>query len=264
MSNNYAGTKKNKTENLDEITKQAKKMYDEYTFGDFCYNRDIFNAPLISTLARLDKNKIVFDVGCGTGYWLDKLVSFGFPIDNITGVDLSPSNVENLKKRGFNASCENILDLQLEDSISDFTICNGVIHHTTDPFKAFLELVRITKNDGRIYLMVYNKYNPYFYFVHRLTYPIRYLYWHYNKNIVDFIFQISKPALQIISRMVTGQTLDNKTARALFMDQIISPRAYLLSKSMLRSFAKTCNCQLQLLKYIKGYIEIAAIMKVNK
>lgn len=264
ISNNYTSIRKDKTVNLDEITKQAKMMYDEYTFGDFSYNRDIFNAALISTLARLDKNKIVFDIGCGTGYWLDKLVSFGFPIDNITGVDLSPNNILNLKRRGFNASCENILDLQLEDSISDFTICNGVIHHTTDPFKAFLELVRITKNGGQIYLMVYNKYNPYFYFAHRLTYPIRYLYWHNNKRIADSIFQISKPALQIISRLVTGQTLDNRTARTLFMDQIISPQAYLLSKTMLKSFAKACNCQLQLLEYIKCYIEIIAIMKVTK
>lgn len=253
-----------KRKGLDEITKKAKKMYDEYTFGDFCYNRDGFNASLINSLAKLDKNHIVFDVGCGTGYWLDKLLSFGVPIHNLTGIDLSQKNVENLRTRGFNAICGNILDLQLEDNISDFTICNGVIHHTSDPLKAFTELVRITKNGGRIYLMVYNKFNPYFYLVHRLTYPIRYLYWHSNKNIADYLYQISKTALQPIAYFVTGQFLDNKTARTLFMDQIISPQVHLLSQSMLRSFARRCNCQIKQLKYIKCYLEIAAIMKVNK
>lgn len=249
---------------MDEITKKAKTMYDEYTFGDFCYNRDGFNAPLINSLAKLDKKHIVFDVGCGTGYWLEKLLSFGVPIHNLTGIDLSPKNVENLTIRGFNAICGDVLNLPVENNISDFTICNGVIHHTSDPLKAFTELVRITKSGGHIYLMVYNKFNPYFYLVHRLTYPIRYLYWHSNKNIADYIFKISKPALQLIAYFVTGQFLNDKTAKTLFMDQIISPQAYLLSKSMLRSFARRCNCQIQLLKYIKCYLEIAAIMKVNK
>jgi len=239
-------------------------MYNDHTFGDFCYNRDKFNTLLINCLAGIRKSHIVFDIGCGTGYWLDKLLSFGIPIDNVTGVDLSPASVESLKIRGFTAICGNALNLQLEDNISDFTICNGVIHHTSDPFKAFTELVRITKNGGHIYLMVYNKFNPYFYIVHRSTYPIRYLYWHSNKNIADHIFNILKPILQPIAFLVTGHFLNDKTARTLFMDQIISPRAHLLSRSMIESYAKRYNCQIQLLRYIKWYLEIALVMKVTK
>ena len=249
---------------MDEITKKAKTMYDEYTFGDFCYNRDGFNAPLINSLAKLDKNHIIFDVGCGTGYWLEKLLSFGVPIHNLTGIDLSPKNVENLRIRGFNAICGDVLNLPLENNISDFTICNGVIHHTSDPLKAFTELVRITKNGGHIYLIVYNKFNPYFYIVHRSTYPIRYLYWHSNKNIADYIYKVSKIILQPMAYFVTGQFLNDKTARTLFMDQIISPRAHLLSRSMIESYARRCNCQIQLLRYIKWYLEIALVMKVTK
>ncbi len=95
-------------------------------------------------------DKKLFDIGCGTGYWLDVYVRKGITKENITGVDLAPSNVEDLQKKGFKAVCGNVLNLDLNDNVSDLTMCNGVIHHTNDPFKAFNELVKIKKPGRKI------------------------------------------------------------------------------------------------------------------
>jgi ubiquinone/menaquinone biosynthesis C-methylase UbiE len=159
----------------DGVTDKAKELYDDITFGHLSYDRARHNPLLFRFLGMIKPGERVFDIGCGAGYWMQVYVDYGVPKDCIVGVDISPTNVANLRKQGFHAEWGNVLELQLEDGVSDFTVCNGVIHHTNDPFRAFEELARITRPGGYIWLQVYNQWNPYYYIVHRAAYPLRYL-----------------------------------------------------------------------------------------
>ena len=40
----------------------------------------------------------------------------------------------------------------------DYIVCNGVLHHTGDTYKAFDSIVRYLKNDGLVLVGLYNKY----------------------------------------------------------------------------------------------------------
>ncbi|MDP8249261.1 MAG: class I SAM-dependent methyltransferase [Candidatus Tritonobacter lacicola] len=246
-----------------KIAEDAKELYDQIQFGHLNYERARYNPLLFDFLGMIKKDERLFDIGCGSGYWMGVYVDYGIPKERITGVDISPSNVDTLKQRGFNAMYGDVMDLQLEDDTADFTISNGVIHHTADPFRAFEELVRITRPNGHMYLSVYNKWNPYYYIVHKATFPIRYLYWNRNKkNIVNFIYPLSKTLFQPLALLLLGRFLDDKSARALFMDQVITPRAHLFSKKLIASYAKRCNCAIETIKYTNAFFMITSIIRI--
>ncbi len=254
-----------KTKITEQVTAKAGTMYNDYRFGDFNYGsaRERLDPGFFEFISMVKNDKKVFDIGCGSGYWLNVCVREGIPKENITGVDLAPSNVEELGKKGFKAVCSNVLKLDLNDDVSDFTICNGVIHHTNDPFKAFGELVRITKPGGYIYLNVYNIWNPYFYLVHRAMFPLRFLYWNVSKKIIDFVYPLAGIFFQPLAYLAMGRFLDERTGKAFFMDQVITPRAHLFSKSMIESYAKRKNCIVEKFAYNRYFLMLGAIIKVE-
>lgn len=242
------------------VSRNAQEMYNEFQYGDFNYSREKHAPFLLKFIERIYPGAKVFDIGCGTGYWLDVYVRKGIAKKNIVGIDLAPNNVERLKRRGFHAQQGDILHLPLEKNISDFTICDSVLHHCDNPFQGFAELVRITKSGGYIFLNVYNKWHPYFYVVYKSTFPIRYLYWNWNKSIINLFYPIVKLILQPISKLITGKFLDDKTAKTLFLDQIITPRAYLFSKKMIHDYAKKTGCEVEGFAYNRYYLMLSAIL----
>lgn len=251
---------------MDQTMINTKTMYDEYRFGHFSYGtkRDKYDSLLFKFISMIKKGKKMFDIGCGTGYWLDKYIELGIPKEQITGVDLAPSNISELTKRGFNVLCSNVLELKVENNVSDFTVCNGVIHHTNNPSKAFSELVRITKPGGYIYLNVYNKWNPYFYLIHKAMFPLRFFYWNINKKIINIVYPISKIFFQPFAYLALGEFLDDKTGKTFFMDQIITPYAHLFSKSDIKSLAIRNKCIVEEFSYNRYFLMLAGIIKINK
>ncbi len=169
---------------MDTVTSQAQEMYNAYRFGRFNYaaKRPDTEPLLLALLSRTNKDSRLFDIGCGAGFWTDTYVKFGYSPDRITFLDLAPGNVTFLRKQGLHAHCGSVMHLPFKSNVSDLTICNGVIHHTSDPYTAFSEVVRITKPGGYIYLNVYNLWNPYFYIVHKAAFGIRYLYWNLDRR----------------------------------------------------------------------------------
>ena len=251
--------------NKNTITDRAREMYNDFPFGNFSYGkkREKYESLLFKLLRESGKKHKLFDIGCGAGYWLNVYIREGIPKENITAVDLAPNNIENLKKKGFNAVCASVLCLPFENNVSDLTVCNGVIHHTEDPLKAFSELVRITKSGGYIYLKVYNIWNPYFYIVHRAMLPVRYFYWHISKKIFDWVYPLSAILFQPLALLAFGEFLDNETGKAILMDQVFTPRADLFSKGKILSYAKKYNCEVIEFEYDRCFIMIGAVIKVK-
>lgn len=251
---------------MDKITTNAQSLYDHYRVGHYSYGdkREKYDPFLIEFLKNIPRNKKLYDVGCGSGFWLESYVHHGVSKNDITGVDLSSENIAEIQNKGFNAQVGNVLNLEeVKNDVADYTISNGVIHHTSDPLKAFQEIVRITKPQGKIFLTVYNKWNPYYYIVHKATFPIRYYYWEHSKKIFNVVYPIAKCIMQPFAKLFFGEFLDDKTARTIFMDQVMTPRADLFSKKILRRYAGHCNCRIKEIRYIKRHLMLAAVFEVN-
>ena len=113
-------------------------------------------------------NKRILDAGCGSGR-LAKYVSKFF--NCVYGVDIIP--IPNNKKMRFVRA--DITNLPFRDSFFDLVYCEGVLHHTPNPQKAFMELSRVNKK--KLFVMVYSKRNIFMfirkYFVtYMYPYPI--------------------------------------------------------------------------------------------
>lgn len=100
------------------------------------------------------------DLGCGIGRTAIAMAELGA---QVTALDLSEENLSyvqhNSEKSGKKITIikGDVLDLPFNDESFDFVWCNGVIHHTLDPIKAFREAARIVKKGGYLFIGVYSK-----------------------------------------------------------------------------------------------------------
>lgn len=102
------------------------------------------------------KGKVVVDVGCGNGR-IGRLVAPH--AKHYLGLDLSEavySFPSYLRASNIQLCRANGTDLPLRDSLSDVTICWGVLHHMDKPVDALRELARITKPEGEVILFIYS------------------------------------------------------------------------------------------------------------
>ena len=107
-------------------------------------------------------NKNVLEVGCGTGQ-----LSIYFSIgnnNNIIGLDptieslqLARKFIEKNNLKNVNFIRADIFDDVLKENIFDFIWCNGVLHHTKNPSKAFDILIKSLKKEGYVLVGLYNK-----------------------------------------------------------------------------------------------------------
>ena len=153
--------------------KSTKKVTDFYKKSPFPNYKDTDNKSTILTkgnknllAAQFKKfigyRKNVLEVGCGTGQ-LSIYFSIGSN-NNIVGLDptidsLSLANNFAKKNEITNISFVNadIFDDVLKDDFFDFIWCNGVLHHTKDPYVAFEILIKSLKKEGYVLIGLYNK-----------------------------------------------------------------------------------------------------------
>ena len=102
-------------------------------------------------------NKICLDAGCGNNVHGTKaLLNLGakkvhaLDLDE-TIFDTAPKFLKGSEGR-YELKIGSVLDIPYDDNFFDFVLCSGVLHHTTDLFKGLLELSRVTKHGGVLYL----------------------------------------------------------------------------------------------------------------
>ena len=241
----------------------VRDHYDGLSFGEFSYgDRRSGFYPLVDDFVALTPaGARVCDVGCGAGFWLEDLSRRGIRKEQLLGIDLAPDNVRRAQARGFRAETGNVLNLDMPAASFDATFCAGVIHHTPDPQQALRELARITKPNGHIYLGVYNKWHPYFWFVHKATAPLRTLHWRGWRRVSDAGYFLWKLAVQPVSFVVFGRALDRQTCRALYMDQVLTPYAFLYSRGDLTRQADAAGLQVVKTGYALRSLMIEAILR---
>ena len=155
----------------DNETKKVTSFYKESPFPNYKSNDDkstILDKGNNNYLTSKFKNfigykKDVLEVGCGTG---QLAIYFALGTNNrVVGLD---PTIESLKLAADFSKKQNIdnidfinadiFDDVLTDKYFDFIWCNGVLHHTQDPYKAFRVLIKSLKNEGYVLIGLYNKF----------------------------------------------------------------------------------------------------------
>ncbi len=152
---------------------KTKKVTDFYKYMPFPNYKDDDNKQ--SILKKGDKNilayqfkkfigykKKVLEVGCGTGqlsiYFSlgtnNEIIAFDPTIESL---DLAKNFADKNQISNINFVNADIFDDVLTNDYFDFIWCNGVLHHTKDPYKAFEITSKSLKNNGYILVGLYNK-----------------------------------------------------------------------------------------------------------
>ena len=101
----------------------------------------------------IEKDSIIGDIGCGNGKNMNIRDDLYF-----YGCDFSENLVKICQQKNLNVILGDILNIPYKDNLFDYTISIAVIHHLSTAEKrkkAINELVRITKENGKVFILVW-------------------------------------------------------------------------------------------------------------
>jgi SAM-dependent methyltransferase len=112
--------------------------------------------------AWLRPRRRILDAGCGNGRVTALLAGAASPGARVTGIDINPGVAASNLAGTTNVEIrEADLTEDLNDLGSfDFIYCQEVLHHTSDPVKAFRNLARVLEPGGDIAIYVYRRKSP--------------------------------------------------------------------------------------------------------
>lgn len=143
---------------MKERLKQCKKPQGEAgleIINDMNEHHEIISNFAMESIS-LDEDSHVIDIGCGGGVNIEKFLK-RCPMGVVDGLDYSSLSVDESIKRNMIAVDEgrchiykaNVLDIPLDDGIYDLASAFETIYFWNDLNKAFGEVYRILKDDGR-------------------------------------------------------------------------------------------------------------------
>ena len=155
----------------DRVKRPVLQMYMAHPYPNYsaAERRQIFAAELCRYrflgLEPFLSGSRVIDVGCGTGHRVMPMAHH-FGAREYVGFDHSAASLDvarQLKQElGFDGATlveGDIFKLPYPDASFDVVISQGVLHHTSDPYRAFQELVRICRPGGFVNIYLYNWWN---------------------------------------------------------------------------------------------------------
>ncbi|MCL4460042.1 MAG: methyltransferase domain-containing protein [Chloroflexi bacterium] len=137
------------------------------------------------------RGKRVLDAGCGTGIF--SLIMGHKGATEVIGIDISEGSLTTANQLAHAMEISNVrfmpgdmLALQFPDNSFDLIWAWRSVHHTTDPWRAMTELVRVAKDEATIVLALYKQTN---------------LTWLHN-GIRQFCLRLPQPLWQPISKLL--------------------------------------------------------------
>jgi len=152
-----------------DVTDMVKSFYEETPFPNY---DELDGRESLLTKARrgvfarlleeqLPRPALVLEAGCGTGQ-LSNFLGLGWG-RTVIGADLCLNSLRLAKSFRDRYSINNAQFVQMNlfrlpfpDESFDFIVCNGVLHHTSDPEGGFQEIARKLKRGGCIIIGLYN------------------------------------------------------------------------------------------------------------
>ena len=154
----------------DSIALKVGKFYEENPFPNYKINDNKYTIQEIGNnnflMKELKKfvgfNKSLLEVGSGTCQ-LSNFLAVGTN-NNIYAFDSSFQSLKLGKEfaeknniKNINFVRGDIFDKIFKDDAFDFVWCNGVLHHTKNPYEAFKNIIPRIKKNGYIIIGLYNK-----------------------------------------------------------------------------------------------------------
>ncbi len=121
-------------------------------------------------------NVRVLEVGCGTGQLSNFL---GVAQRTVFGTDMTMASLRlaerfrcanGLRRVGFYQM--NLFNPIFRPESFEVVICNGVLHHTADPFRGFETISRLVKPGGHVLVGLYNRYGRFLTHVRRVVFRL--------------------------------------------------------------------------------------------
>jgi len=154
----------------DPITSKVKDFYQKDPFPNYKIDDNkhtilqVGNNNLVMKELKefIGYNKSIIEIGSGTCQ-LSNYLAIGTN-NKIYAFDSSLHSLKLGKEFAKKNSIQNInfvrgdiFDKIFEDEVFDFIWCNGVLHHTKNPYLAFQNIVPCLKKNGYIFIGLYNK-----------------------------------------------------------------------------------------------------------
>ena len=152
-----------------DVTAIVKAFYEETPFpnyDDFDSRDSLANKAKAGIFARLLDEQIphgvaVLEAGCGTGQlsnflgmrWARTVIGADLCLNSLR---LAASFRDRFSIRNAHFLQMNLFRPPFRDDAFDIVICNGVLHHTSDPAEGFRRLVRKVKPGGYVIIGLYN------------------------------------------------------------------------------------------------------------
>jgi SAM-dependent methyltransferase len=153
-----------------DVTEMVKAFYEETPFPNYDDHdsvRSLIEKSRRGQYARvLDEsipyNSRVLEVGCGTG----QLTNFlGISCRRVIGTDMCLNSLRLAERFRREHDLNRVRFVQMNlfkpcfrPEQFDVVICNGVLHHTADPWGGFQSIARLVRPGGYIIVGLYNKY----------------------------------------------------------------------------------------------------------
>ncbi len=154
-----------------EVTERVKAFYEETPFpnyDDLDSRWTLRDKARRGVLAQLLDDQIpvgahVLEVGCGTGQLSNLL---GLRSDReVFGADMCLNSLQLGQTFARGNQIDNVAFVQMnlfqpvfKPGSFDVVICNGVLHHTADPFGGFQSIASLVKEGGVILIGLYNRF----------------------------------------------------------------------------------------------------------
>lgn len=140
---------------INSTQEQFSIWSERYEFG--IWYRYFYRSYLFVLKKAKINNKKVLDIGCGTGQ-LCLLAKNQFRAKKVTGVDLSPEMIKIAKQKITGTDAISFYVAEAEkipsrDDEFDVIFCLNSFHHYPDQRRALMEMKRVLKKEGRIFLL---------------------------------------------------------------------------------------------------------------
>ncbi|MDI6792160.1 MAG: class I SAM-dependent methyltransferase [bacterium] len=117
-------------------------------------------ARFLINAGEITEGKKILEIGCGTGVFTEKIVRTGA---EIIAIDISPELIERAREREVSSNVQfevmNVEKMDFPDNNFDSVVGSSILHHLNLE-KAFLEIKRVLKPEGRVAFAEPNMMNP--------------------------------------------------------------------------------------------------------